>query len=180
MGTSVSDVTDEDADFADLVASEPVAARVVAVIAPTVADLGFDLVRVQYGGALATLQVMVEPSDLSELSVDACADISRAISALLDVADPINGKYMLEVSSPGIDRPLTRRRDFSRFAGHEVKIELRQAVDGRKRFRGTLVGFEAGEILLAIDVGTIGLAWPMVASARLVLTEALLDMAKAG
>ena len=121
-----------------------------------------------------------EASDLSDLGVDACADISRAISALLDVADPINGKYMLEVSSPGIDRPLTRRRDFSRFAGHEVKIELRQAVDGRKRFRGTLVGFEAGEILLAIDVGTIGLAWPMVASARLVLTEALLVMARAG
>ena len=80
---------------------------------------------------------------------------------------------MLEVSSPGIDRPLTRPRDFSRFAGHEIKIELRQAIDGRKRFRGTLVGFEAGEVLLAIDVGTIGLSWPMVASARLVLTEAL-------
>ena len=90
--TSVSDVTEEDAEFADLVASEPVAARVVAVIAPTIADLGFDLVRVQYGGAPATLQVMVEPSDLSDLSVDACADISRAVSALLDVADPINGK----------------------------------------------------------------------------------------
>ena len=175
----MSDVTDEDPEFADLVASEPVAARVVAVIAPTVADLGFDLVRVQYGSAMATLQVMVEPSDLSDLSVDACADISRAISALLDVADPINGKYVLEVSSPGIDRPLTRPRDFSRFAGHEVKIELRQAVDGRKRFRGTLVGFEAGEVLLGIDVGTIGLAWPMVASARLVLTEALLAMPKA-
>ncbi|MEC7121494.1 MAG: ribosome maturation factor RimP [Pseudomonadota bacterium] len=176
----MGDVTEEDAEFADLVASEPVAARVVAVIAPTIADLGFDLVRVQYGGAPATLQVMVEPSDLSDLSVDACADISRAVSALLDVADPINGKYMLEVSSPGIDRPLTRPRDFSRFAGHEIKIELRQAIDGRKRFRGTLVGFEAGEVLLAIDVGTIGLAWPMVASARLVLTEALLAMAKAG
>ena len=176
----MSDVTEEDAEFADLVASEPVAARVVEVIAPTIADLGFDLVRVQYGGAPATLQVMVEPSDLSDLSVDACADISRAVSALLDVADPITGKYMLEVSSPGIDRPLTRPRDFSRFAGHEIKIELRQAIDGRKRFRGTLVGFEAGEVLLAIDVGTIGLDWPMVASARLVLTKALLAMAKAG
>ncbi|MEC8180838.1 MAG: hypothetical protein VX123_02225, partial [Pseudomonadota bacterium] len=84
----MSDVTEEDAEFADLVASEPVAARVVAVIAPTIADLGFDLVRVQYGGAPATLQVMIEPSDLTDLSVDACADISRAVSALLDVADP--------------------------------------------------------------------------------------------
>ena len=176
----MSDVTEEDAEFADLVASEPVAARVVAVIAPTIADLGFDLVRVQYGGAPATLQVMVDPSELRGLSGDACAEISRAVSALLDVADPINSKYMLEVSSPGIERPLTRPRDFSRFAGHEIKIELRQAIDGRKRFRGTLVGFEAGEVLLAIDVGTIGLAWPMVASARLGLTEALLVMAKAG
>ena len=176
----MSDVTEKEAEFADLVASEPVAARVVAVIAPTIADLGFDLVRVQYSGAPATLQVMVEPSDLSDLGVDSCADISRSISALLDVADPINGKYMLEVSSPGIDRPLTRIRDFSRFAGHQIKIELRQAIEGRKRFRGTLVGFEGGEVLVAIDVGTIGLAWPMVASARLVLTEALLSMSKAG
>ena len=176
----MSEVSEGNAAFADLVASEPVAERVVAVIAPTIADLGFDLVRVQYGGAPATLQIMVEPSDHSELGVDACADISRAVSALLDVADPINGKYMLEVSSPGIDRPLTRPADFTRFAGHEIKVELRQAIDGRKRFRGTLVGFEAGEVLLAIDVGTIGLAWPLVASARLILTDALLAMAKAG
>ena len=96
----MSGVTEDEAEFGDLVASEPVAARVVAVIAPTIADLGFDLVRVQYGGAPATLQVMVEPGDLSDLGVDACADISRTVSALLDVADPINGKYMLEVSSP--------------------------------------------------------------------------------
>ena len=180
VGISVSDVTEEESGFTNLVASEPVAARVVAVIAPTIANLGFDLVRVQYSGAPATLQVMIEPNDLSNLSVDACANISRAVSALLDVADPINGKYVLEVSSPGIDRPLTRPPDFNRFAGLEIKIELRQAIDGRKRFQGTLVGFEAGEVLLAVDVGTIGLAWPMVASARLVLTEALLTMAKAG
>ena len=163
----------------DLVASGPVAENVIKVIAPALTNLGFDLVRIQFGGTPATLQVMVEPSDLSELTIDTCADISRAISTLLDVANPINSKYMLEVSSPGINRPLTRLEDFSRFAGHEIEIELRQRVDGQKRFRGTLVGFEAGEVLLVVNAITIGLAWPLVVSANLVISDELLGMVTA-
>ena len=141
---SVSGVTEDEAEFGDLVASEPVAARVVAVIAPTIADLGFDLVESVWRCA-ATLQVMVEPGDLSDLGVDACADISRTVSALLDVADPINGKYMLEVSSPESTGHLPVPAISAVSPAMRLK-SLRQAIDGRKRFRGILVGFEAGEV----------------------------------
>src|SRR5262245_53481048 len=116
--------------------------EVALLIEPTLRDLGFDLVQVRMvGGNRRTLQVMAEPADRERaMTVDDCATISRAVSAVLDVADPIEGAYSLEVSSPGIDRPLVRREDFARFAGSEAKLECEPALQGRKRFRGMLHG----------------------------------------
>ena len=111
--------------------------EVALLIEPTLRDLGFDLVQVRIvGGSRRTLQVMAEPADRERaMTVDDCATISRAVSAVLDVADPIEGAYSLEVSSPGIDRPLVRRDDFVRFTGFEAKLECEPALQGRKRFR---------------------------------------------
>jgi ribosome maturation factor RimP len=99
---------------------------------------------------------------------------------VLDVEDPVSGEYVLEVSSPGIDRPLTRLKDFERWAGYEAKIETAEPIDGRRRFRGTLAGVEDGEVLIEIPEGTIGLGFDMVADANLVLTDALIAESLAG
>jgi len=106
--------------------------------------MGFELVQVRIGGgARSTVQIMAEPIDRTRaMTVDDCAEISHAVSAVLDVADPLPSAYTLEVSSPGIDRPLVRRDDFARFAGHEAKLESDVAVEGRKRFRGEIVAVD--------------------------------------
>lgn len=117
---------------------------------------------------------MAERADGAPMTVDDCADISHAVSALMDVEDPIAGPYTLEVSSPGIDRPLTRLKDFERFAGFEAKLESRLAVDGRKRFKGLLRGVEAGEILLDTEQGPARVPFDNVLRAKLVLTDELI------
>ncbi|MCW2245148.1 ribosome maturation factor RimP [Azospirillum fermentarium] len=117
---------------------------------------------------------MAERADGAAMTVDDCADISHAVSALLDVEDPISGPYTLEVSSPGIDRPLTRLKDFERFAGFEAKLESRIAVDGRKRFKGLLRGVEEGEILLDTEQGPARVPFDNVLRAKLVLTDELI------
>ena len=151
------------------------AAAIEVIIAPSVAAMGFRLVRVAFtGGRGATLQIMVERVDDAAMSVDDCADVSRTVSALLDVADPIAASYILEVSSPGIDRPLVRREDFERFAGFEAKIELRDFVDGRKRFRGRLKGVEGDQIALEVDGAPCRLPLSGVLRAKLVLTDELI------
>jgi len=160
------------------------AARVAAVAEPVAEDLGFDLVRVRITGRDGcTVQVMAERSN-GEMTIDECADFSRALSPALDVEDPIDGAYNLEVSSPGIDRPLVRRRDFLRWTGHEAKIELAVALDGRKRFRGKLAGVDDDRILIELlDGGDEPVAINMddIAEARLVLTDELIAAAlKAG
>jgi ribosome maturation factor RimP len=165
-------------DTTNLIAADPVSKRILGLIAPTINAMGFEVVRLQYGGAPATLQVMIEPNNLGELAIEACARVSRAVSTVLDVADPISGEYTLEVSSPGVDRPLTRVADFDRFIGFDAKIELREAVEGQKRFRGKLAGFANGEVLLEIEIGTIGVTVDALSSAKLILTDALLAMAK--
>src|SRR5579872_6807416 len=143
--------------------------------------MGYSIVRVAFtgGGRRPTLQIMAERADEAAMTVDDCADISRTVSALLDVADPVNGAYLLEVSSPGIDRPLVRREDFERFAGFEAKIELSRPVDGRKRFRGKLLGVEGEALRLALEAGAGAVALPLadVARAKLVLTDELLAAA---
>ena len=159
--------------LADLIAKAAIDRRLAEIVTPTVEGLGFDLVRLRLmGGRRAMLQIMAERPD-GGIEVDDCARISRAVSAVLDVEDPISGEYVLEVSSPGIDRPLTRLKDFERWAGYEARIETEEAIDGRRRFKGELAGVQDGEVLIAIAEGTIGLAFEMIADAKLVLTDAL-------
>jgi len=154
-------------------------ARIAAIIEPALEDRGFRLVRVAISGREGkTVQVMAERAD-GTMTIEDCETISREISALLDVHDPVAGAYRLEVSSPGIDRPLVRPSDFEDWAGHEAKIELKEPIDGRKRFRGTLEGFEDGEIRIEVDLDdagrqVIGLPIGRVAEAKLVLTEELI------
>jgi ribosome maturation factor RimP len=145
------------------------------IIDPPLAAMGYRLVRVVVtGGRRATLQVMAERIDDAPMTVDDCALISRSVSALLDVADPIAEAYTLEISSPGIDRPLVRPEDYNRFSGFEARIELAQPLGGRKRFRGRLLGSADGEVRLATEAGEARLPLASVARARLVLTDDLI------
>lgn len=153
--------------------------RVQELIEPALEAMDYRLVRVRLtGGSKAVLQVMAERVDDGEMDVDDCARISRALSPLLDVEDPIPGAYTLEVSSPGIDRPLVRRADFERFAGFEIKLELGTPRDGRRRFRGRLLGVEDDAVRLDL-AGAPGasLALPLadIAEAKLVLTDELIE-----
>jgi ribosome maturation factor RimP len=126
-----------------------------------------------------TLQVMAERLDDTPMTIDDCAEISRSVSALLDVADPIAGAYTLEVSSPGLDRPLVRPEDYDRFAGFEARLELAAPRDGRKRFRGRLIGLDGDDVRLAGEGGgEVRLPFAAIAKAKLVLTDDLLALAQ--
>lgn len=148
-----------------------------ALIAPETQALGFDLVRVKlFGGAGdRTLQVMAERPDTRQLTIDDCANLSRRISDVLDAADPIDEEYRLEVSSPGIDRPLTRLKDFADWAGHEARIVLGAPVDGRKQLTGVLEGVDGDRIVIHLaKTGEMTIGFGQVASAKLLLTDALI------
>ncbi|WP_431861794.1 ribosome maturation factor RimP [Azospirillum sp.] len=152
--------------------------RIEQIITPSVEALGYEIVRVLLlGGQRPTLQIMAERTDGAPMTVEDCADISRSVSALLDVEDPIAGAYTLEVSSPGLDRPLTRLKDFERFAGFTAKLETRLAIDGRKRFKGTLKGVEGEEIILDAEGGPARVTFDNVLRAKLVITDELLRAA---
>ncbi len=149
--------------------------RIEQIITPPVEAMGYEVVRVQLtGGQRMVLQVMAERADGAPMTVEDCADISRAISAVLDVEDPIKSAYTLEVSSPGIDRPLTRLKDYERFAGFEAKLETRLAVDGRKRFKGMLKGVEDGLVCIESEQGAARLEFDNILRAKLVLTDELI------
>jgi ribosome maturation factor RimP len=149
--------------------------EIVRIIEPSLDAMGYRLVRVALLGARrATLQVMAERRDETPMSVEDCADISRAVSALLDVADPIAGAYTLEVSSPGLDRPLVRPEDYDRFRGFEAKIELSGPLDGRKRFRGRLLARDGDCVRIATELGEARLPLAAIARAKLVITDDLL------
>lgn len=166
--------------MADLVAKAAIDKRLAAIVRPTIEGMGFELVRLRLmGGRKNTLQIMAERPE-GWIEVEDCARISRAVSAVLDVEDPISGEYVLEVSSPGIDRPLTRLKDFERYEGYEVRLETEALIDGRRRFRGVLAGVEEGEVLVEIPEGTIGLSFDLLADAKLVLTDALIAESLAG
>ena len=154
------------------------AARVAAIAEPVLNDLGFRLVRVRISGlAGCTVQIMAERSD-GAMTIEDCQMVSRALSPVLDVADPIDRTYRLEISSPGIDRPLVRRSDFERFAGHTVKVEMAIARDGRRRFRGELLGREEDAARIRLEDGAeLLLPIAEMADAKLVLTEALIAAA---
>lgn len=145
------------------------------IIEPSLEAMGYRLVRIAFLGARrATLQIMAERLDDAPMTVDDCTEISRSVSALLDVADPVEGAYMLEVSSPGLDRPLTRPEDYDRFAGFEARIELTQPLDGRKRFRGRLLGRAGDQVRLRAEAGEVGLPLGDIAKAKLIITDDLL------
>ncbi len=166
--------------MSDLVAKAAIDRRLADIVRPTIESLGFELVRIRLmGGKRILLQIMAERPE-GGIEVDDCADISRAVSALLDVEDPISGEYTLEVSSPGIDRPLTRLKDFERYEGYEARLETSELIEGRKRFKGILAGVEEGEVLIEIDEGTIGLDFDWLVDAKLVLTDDLIAESLAG
>ena len=146
--------------------------RIAAMIEPALSAMGYEIVRVQLGGGRRspTLQIMCDREDGRALTLDDCAEISRLASAVLDVEDPIAGEYTLEVSSPGLDRPLTRPKDFDRFAGAEARLELNLPVDGRKRFKGVLRGLDDGAVILETGDGERRLALADIEKARLVPT----------
>jgi ribosome maturation factor RimP len=163
----------------DLVAKTSIDQRLAAILAPVVEGMGYELVRVRLmAGRNKTLQIMADRPE-GGIDVDECGEISTAVSATLDVEDPIEDAYTLEVSSPGIDRPLTRLKDFDVWAGYEAKIETTELIDGRRRFRGTLQGVEDGEVLIEVEAEgqgrvTIGLPFDWLADAKLMLTDDLI------
>jgi ribosome maturation factor RimP len=163
-----------------LVVEPGAAARVSAVAAPVLQGMGYRLVRIKISGeAGCTVQIMAERPDGS-MQIEDCEAISRALSPVLDIADPVDRAYRLEISSPGIDRPLVRRSDFERFTGHLVKIEMAVAHQGRKRFRGQITGVEGGAVRLTRDdvkgseETDVLLTMEDIAEARLVLTDELI------
>jgi len=159
----------------NMIAKAPIDRRLAEIVAPTVEGMGFELVRLRLmGGRKKTLQVMAERPD-GRMEIEDCAELSRALSAALDVDDPLSDAYDLEVSSPGIDRPLTRLKDFDRWEGYDAKLETAELIEGRKRFRGVLAGIEGSEVLIEIDEGTIGLEFDWLADAKLVLTDELVE-----
>ncbi len=152
--------------------------RIEEIIAPTLTDLGYTIVRLQMqGDRHPTLQIMAERNDRKTMDVEDCAKISRAVSPLLDVDDPIDEAYSLEVSSPGVDRPLVRAEDFERFAGFEAKVEMSYLIDGRKRFTGRLVGLVDGNVQILVDGVAQDLPFEEIVKAKLVLTDDLLAAA---
>ncbi|WP_164661434.1 ribosome maturation factor RimP [Tropicibacter sp. Alg240-R139] len=162
----------------DLIAKAAIDQRLAEIISPVIEDLGYELVRVRLmSGKESTLQIMADKAG-GGIEVDDCGEISNAVSATLDVEDPILDAYTLEVSSPGIDRPLTRLKDFDMFEGYEAKLETTELIDGRRRFKGELAGIEGDEVLINIDQNgetvTIGLQFDWLSDAKLVLTDELI------
>ncbi|WP_435230551.1 ribosome maturation factor RimP [Pseudopelagicola sp. nBUS_20] len=165
--------------MSELIAKTVIDRKLAEIVAPVIEDMGFELVRLRLmGGNTHTLQIMAERPE-GGIEVDECAAISNAVSAILDVEDPLVDAYVLEVGSPGIDRPLTRLKDFSTFEGYNAKIETVDLIDGRKRFKGVLAGLEGEEVLINIeDKGkevTVGLQFDWLADAKLVMTDELIE-----
>lgn len=156
------------------------AQRVAMLAEPVLENLGYRLVRARIvGQGRCTVQIMAERPD-GTLNIDDCERISRALSPVFDVDDPMPGEYLLEVSSPGIDRPLVRPGDFERWAGHEARVEMTELLAGRRRFRGVLEGFEDGEVRMLFEAEpgsepvVIGLPFDRIAEARLVMSDQLI------
>ena len=162
----------------DLIAKTAIDRRLADIITPVIEGLGFELVRIRLmGGRTRTLQIMADRPE-GGIEVDDCATISTAVSAVLDVEDPVEENYVLEVSSPGIDRPLTRLKDFDIWSGWEARIETTELIDGRRRFKGDLAGVEGDEVLITIEEAgapvTIGLKFDWLSDAKLILTDGLI------
>ena len=164
----------------DLIAKTAIDRRLAEIIQPVIEGMGFELVRLRLqGGKTATLQIMADRPE-GGINVDDCAEISTAVSATLDVEDPLEDAYHLELSSPGIDRPLTRLKDFATFEGYDARLETNQPIDGRKRFKGVLAGVDGEEVLLNIvehgETVTVGLNFDLLSDAKLLLTDELIAL----
>jgi len=145
------------------------------VFEPVIEQAGFKLVRLRMmGGASRTLQVMAERADGS-MDVEGCTSLSHALLDFIEAEDPIEGDYEIEVSSPGIDRPLTRLTDFARWSGHEAKIELNAPVEGRRRFRATLLGLDGQDVMIRADNADVKFPFRAIANAKLVITDKLIN-----
>ena len=148
--------------------------KLAELLNPILEDLGFEMVRVRLSnGNPSTLQIMADRLD-GQIGVDELAEINTSVGTVLDVEDPIPENYTLEISSPGIDRPLTRKKDFDSFQGFEAKVETTELIDGRRRFRGVLAGVNKDEVLINLEEGTIGLKFTWLSDARLVLSDDLI------
>lgn len=148
--------------------------KLAELLNPILEDLGFEMVRVRLSnGNPSTLQIMADRLD-GQIGVDELAEINTSVGTVLDVEDPISENYTLEISSPGIDRPLTRKKDFDSFQGFEAKVETTELIDGRRRFRGVLAGVNNDEVLINLEEGTIGLKFTWLSDARLVLSDDLI------
>lgn len=148
--------------------------KLAELLNPILEDLGFEMVRVRLSnGNPSTLQIMADRLD-GQIGVDELAEINTSVGTILDVEDPIPENYTLEISSPGIDRPLTRKKDFDSFQGFEAKVETTELIDGRRRFRGVLAGVNNDEVLINLEEGTIGLKFTWLSDARLVLSDDLI------
>nr|WP_275403027.1 ribosome maturation factor RimP [Roseibacterium persicicum] len=161
-----------------MIAKTAIDRRMAEILTPVIEGMGFEVVRIRLmGGKTKTLQIMAERPE-GGIEVDECAEISTAVSAVLDVEDPLDEAYTLEVSSPGIDRPLTRLKDFETWEGYEAKVETTEMIDGRRRFKGVLAGVEGDEVLLNLEEGaetvTVGLHFDLLSDAKLVLTDDLI------
>jgi ribosome maturation factor RimP len=153
--------------------------KINALISPALESAGYEIVRVQItGDKNQTLQIMAERNDEENMTVEDCAAISREISAILDVDDPISGAYALEVSSPGIDRPLVRPKDFERFAGFDARVDMNFLVEGRKKFKGKLLGIQDDKVAIRMKEETFELPFGDIRRAKLLLTQELLDAAQ--
>ena len=168
-------------DTALLVAKTPAETRLVDLLSPSAEGMGYEIVRLRLmgagmPGAPVTLQIMAEKPD-GTMEIDDCAELSHAVSAIMDVEDPIDKEYSLEVSSPGIDRPLTRAKDFAEYAGHRAKIEMSFPLEGgRRNFRGDIRGLEGNAVSLALDDGPpVALPLRDIADAKLVITDKLIE-----
>lgn len=164
--------------MSDLIAKSAIDRRLADIVGPVIEGLGFELIRLRLmGGNTRILQIMADRPD-GGINVDECGAISTAVSASLDIEDPIEENYVLEVSSPGIDRPLTRLKDFDIWKGWEARIETTELIDGRRRFKGTIGGIEGNEVLIQIEEGgqevVIGLNFEWLADAKLILTDELI------
>ncbi len=149
--------------------------QVESLVTPTLDAMGYDLVRVRMiGTERLTLELMAERQDGDNMTVGDCADISRAVSTVLDVEDPISGSYTLEVSSPGIDRPLVRLADYERFAGFQAKLELDAPIEGRKRFRGRLGGSKGDMVSIVLAEGETQVPFSRIRKAKLVMDDSLI------
>ena len=158
----------------NLIAKSYMDKKLAELLNPILEDLGFEMVRVRLStSAHSTLQIMADGRD-SPIGVDQLAEINTSISTILDVEDPIAENYTLEISSPGIDRPLTRKKDFESYQGFEAKLETTELIDGRRRFRGVLAGIDDDEVLINLEEGTVGLKFGWLSEARLVLSDDLI------